>query len=273
MSGAPTASRRDRRPGGAPRPPAVSLEAWIRDVLKPRWDPSELETRALTDHAQCGMLSGLFRGTLCAQLARRPGRRLPAGRHAYRQGDESRSVFLMRTGLVKTSVLSPSGGESTLRVHRPGDIFGELCLCTGARRDQATALEASEVVEIPLAALLAQLQRDPHAALDFATLVCERLAEAYDQLRSLAADPVLARLVRTLLQLADAPGVNAPSGEEIARSITQEELARMVGARREVVSGLLNRLRERGLISYTRRGPIRVSRSALQAFVRSLGTE
>jgi len=50
-------------------------------------------------------------------------------------------------------------------------------------------------------------------------------------------------------------------------------LAQMVAARREVVSGLLNRLRERGLIHYSRKGAISVHRGALREFVRSLAGE
>jgi Mn-dependent DtxR family transcriptional regulator len=44
----------------------------------------------------------------------------------------------------------------------------------------------------------------------------------------------------------------------------------MIGARREVVSGLLNRLRTDGLISYTRRGLIELDREALRAYIDSI---
>ncbi len=269
-----------RFPGGDPgcgdavRQPARRLEAWVSDVLGVEDEcPDALEPGVLANHAQCVVLSDLCRGGLCEQLARRPRRHVRAGSFVYLQGDDARSVYLLRSGLVKTSVLSPSGAEVTLRVHRSGDIFGELCLCAGERRDQATALEGSEVVEIPLAAFLAQLQCDPSAALDFTRAVCERLAEADEQLRSISLDPVLGRLGRALLRLAAGRGDTPTGSGEITHAITQEELARMIGARREVVSGLLNRLREHGLIRYAPRGPIHVDRGALQAFLRSIERE
>ena len=264
--------RHPRVDGSCPR--AVRLDAWVRDALRAGHDRAGASgSLRLADHRECVLLSGLCRGALCEQLARGPGRRLAAGRLVYREGEDAHSVYLLRSGLVKTSVLSEAGEELTLRVHRPGEIFGELCLCAGERRDRATALQPTEVVHIPLSALLAQLRRDPQAALEFTRSLCERLDEAYDQLRSLSTDPVLRRLVRTLLKLADDPGGGALRATEIAHHITQEELARMVGARREVVSGLLNRLRERGLISYARRGPIHVDRSALEAFLGPTGPE
>jgi CRP/FNR family transcriptional regulator len=171
---------------------------------------------------------------------------------------------------VKTSLVSPGGQELTLRLYPAGDILGELCLCTGERREQAVALETSVVVEIPLAALLRRVRQDPQAALDFASAVCEHLADAHEGLRSLSFDPVTERLARALLGLADRLGEAGVRGKRIAYHITQEELARMIGARREVVSGLLNRLRTDGLISYTRRGLIEVDRAALAAYVDSI---
>lgn len=271
MSAAPLISPGSHPRGDTPCPRPVRLDTWIGGFLRTGRDRAgEVGPPLLTDHRECVLLSGLCRGTLCEQFARGPARRVAAGRVVYREGDDARSVYLLRSGLVKTSVLSEAGAELMLRVHRPGEIFGELCLCAGERRDQATALQPSEVVDIPLAALLAQMRRDPQAALDCTRLLDERLAEARDQLRSLSADPMLRRLVRALLKLADDQDGTVLRATEISQHLTQTEWARMVGARREVVSGLLNRLRERGLISYARRGPIHVDRSALEAFLVSM---
>jgi CRP/FNR family cyclic AMP-dependent transcriptional regulator len=225
----------------------------------------------LADHAQCLALSTCLRGRLCERLAQLPARHLQAGDHLYLMGNPARSVFLLRDGLVKTSVISPEGQELTLKIYKPGDILGELCLCGGGRRDRAVALEPSTVSEIPLSAMLGQLRRDPEMALDLASVVCDRLADAYEQVESLSWDTVLDRLVRTLLRLADEFGETSEEGTRLAHYIRQEELAQLVGARREVVSGLLSRLRASGHISYSPREPITVQRAALQAFLNGRG--
>jgi CRP/FNR family transcriptional regulator, cyclic AMP receptor protein len=224
-------------------------------------------TRELTDHAECVALSASLRGKLCQQLAQLPPRHLRAGDHLYLVGNPARSVFLVQSGLVKTSAISPEGQELTLRIYKPGDILGELCLCGGGRREEAVALEPSTVTEIPLASLLGQLRRDPEAALELASVVCDRLADAYEQIESFSWDTVLHRLVRTLLRLADDLGEWSEQGTHLGHYIRQKELAQLVGARREVVSGLLNRLRESGHISYSPRGAITVQRVPLQAFL------
>jgi CRP/FNR family cyclic AMP-dependent transcriptional regulator len=224
----------------------------------------------LTAHLQCVTLSELFRGKLCEELGRRPGRHLKSGEFLYHMGEAARSIYLVRGGLIKTSLVSPGGHELTLRLHKAGDILGELCLCSGERREQAVALEESDVVEIPLELLLARLRRDSVAALEFARASSARLLETYQRLESLAAEPVMGRLTRTLLDLASDLGEPAGHGVEIRHHITQEELGRLISARREVVSSLLNELRKTGLISYTRRGYIVVDRDALQDLLESI---
>lgn len=226
-----------------------------------------------TDHAQCVAISSLFRGSLCEQLAQRPARRIAAGALLYRTGGDARSVFLIRRGLVKTSVVSSHGQELTLRLYKAGDIVGELCLCTRERREQAVAMEMSEVVEIPLELLTARLLQNPQAALEFAAAVCQRISEAEQRLLSFAADPVVERLVQTLIALTIELGEPSAEGTRIRHHFAQEELARLVGARREVISGLLNRLREQGLIAYTRRGLIVVDYPRLIELRQRLGAK
>jgi CRP/FNR family transcriptional regulator len=224
----------------------------------------------LTTHLQCVALSDLFRGKLCEELGRGPGRRLKSGEFLYHMGEAARSIYLMRSGLIKTSLVSPGGHELTLRLHKTGDVLGELCLCIGERREQAVALEESDVVEIPVDLFIARLRRDPTAAVDFARAASARLLETYQRLESISAEPVMGRLTRTLLDLASDLGEPAGHGIEIRHHITQEELGRLISARREVVSSLLNELRKTGLISYTRRGYIVVDRDALQDLLESI---
>jgi CRP/FNR family transcriptional regulator, cyclic AMP receptor protein len=221
----------------------------------------------LSDHLACLALSASFRGKLCQQFSLLPRRRVEPGQHLYRVGNPARSVFLVQNGLIKTAAISPAGEELTLRMYKSGDVLGELCLCGGGRQEEAVALEVSTVTEIPIESLLAQVRRDPEVAVELASLACERLADAYGQIESLSWDTVLDRLIRTLLRLADELGESSEAGTRLAHYIRQEELARLVGARREVVSGLLNRLRASGHISYSPRGAITVRRAGLERFL------
>jgi CRP/FNR family cyclic AMP-dependent transcriptional regulator len=245
----------------------IQSEVLRLELLDVILDDSVQWSSDLSDHSQCVALSSCLRGRLCQQVTNLPVRHLRAGERVYRMGNPARSVFLLRSGLVKTSALSPEGEELTLRIYQPGEILGELCLCGGGRRDEAVALEPSAVLEMPIATLMERLRRDPEAALELASTMCERLSDAYERAESLAWETVLERLIRALLKLAADFGEPTSTGTHIGHYIKQDELAKIVGARREVVSSLLNRLRNSGHISYSPRGFIAVNRAALQAYV------
>lgn len=222
------------------------------------------------EHERCGVVSGLLRGKLCDQLVARPVRHIAAGQYLYFAGEVAKSVFFLKGGLVKTSRTSLAGDDMILQLHRSGDILGESCFCTGERHEDALALEPSDVVEILIEDLLAQLQKNPDATRDLVTALCERLGDLSSRLQSLSFEPTIVRLVRTLLILADTLGETAPEGTHIVHYVRQEQLAQMIAARREVVSGLLNRLRASGLIDYSRKGHISIHRDPLKAYLESL---
>lgn len=226
----------------------------------------------LTDHHGCLAMSTVFRGKLCQQLSSRRARPVPAGQTIYTTADSGRSVYFLRSGLVKTSLISEKGKELLLGIHRPGEIFGELCFCSGQRREQAVAMEESEVVEILFDDLVSELGKSRQAMVDMLNAICLRLSQAHDQLMILSFDKTMERLARKVLELADELGDSTSEGTNIAHYIRQEELAQMIAAPREVVSTLLNELREMNLVAYSRKGRLTVRTEALRVFLDSIAS-
>ena len=221
----------------------------------------------IADHRQCQALSRCFRGKLCEQLMNRSGRRVAKGDLVYRLGDAAQSIFFLRHGLVKLTSMTEDGRELILRLHQAGDVFGELCHCTGERHEQAVAMEDGEVVELGFEEFVAHLQGNRPAFLLFLSNVAQQLSSAYEQIQTLSFNSTMERLVRTLGRLAEEFG--EPEGEciRLTHSFRQDDLAQMVGARREVVSTLLNQLREQGVITYGRKDALLLHRSALERFL------
>lgn len=213
------------------------------------------------------------RSSLAEWLASHPARRVPRGRFLYFSGQPARSLFAVRGGLVKTTRPSLSGDEIIVSLHQRGEFFGTSCLRSATRGEQAVALEASEVVEVSRDVVLAHLRCAPDAALELIAALSGRLDEAVERLESLTSAPVLERLVQTLLALSRRLAVDVEPGVAlIGATLTQQELGQLISARREVVSALLNGLRSRGLIAYTRKGRIRVHDAALGDYLRALRT-
>lgn len=230
-----------------------------------------LEPMLATGHGQSVALPDMLRGKLCDQLAgERAVQRLAPGNYLYSVGEAAKSIYCVRSGLLKTSIVSEDGRELILRMHKPHDILGELCFCDGRRREQAIAIEDSELIQIPLDHLMFQMQKDRQILTDFMALMGRFLADSYDNLPIFFFQRTMGRLVQLLIKLGNDLGEPFEGGIKIAHHIKQEELAAMIGAPRQVVSTLLNQLRELRLVSYERKGSLTIDKQALQHYLRSI---
>lgn len=236
----------------------------VKDVPKP-------EDCLARELGGCPALSSLFQSILGEPPVTRPSRTYDAEHIIYNLGDKAHSIFYLRSGFVKITALSEDGKEIILNVHKQGEVFGETCLCAGERGDMAVAMEPTEVVEIKIDDLIKHLQDSRDAMYGFLVAFCQRLGRAYQTICEFSFDNLSERLAKVLLRLADELGTETEAGTELTHYITQEELAQMVSARREVVSTALGRLRARGLIDYSRKGKLTIDRAALAAYVESGG--
>ena len=66
------------------------------------------------------VLAGISRGKTVAEYS--------AGRCIFDQGQTADSIFYLRQGKVKLSVISQQGKEAIVAVIGPGEFFGEGCL-------------------------------------------------------------------------------------------------------------------------------------------------
>jgi CRP-like cAMP-binding protein len=207
------------------------------------------------------ILAGLFDG---------PERGVPKGARIFCPGDISQSLFLLRRGLVTLSTSSPKGDELTVRLYRPAEIFGEACFGRGVQRYWATAVEPSAVVEVPGARAFEAMIHEPGLALELVSHLAERLASAYDEMQTISSRIALIRVASRLLTF---PGVERSENcwAELTERFTHEELAQIVGVRRETVTRALTRLRRLGLVDCASGRPMRIHRGGLEALL-SAGT-
>lgn len=223
-------------------------------------DPSN----PLRDAALASALAGIFRGRFCDILLRnRVAVPFAEGAVIYELGDTQRALWFVRRGIVRIGTITADGREIIYDVRKDGDVVGELCAFEPVRRDRAVVVEQADLIAVELHEAMDALAHNPAALQDFVEVFGGALAEAYDQLSSLAHDDLMHRLVKTLRSLANKLGEAQGELVEIATYLTQDELAQMVKARRERVSTALNLLRQRGVIEYSPRGRLRVDMRAL----------
>lgn len=218
----------------------------------------------LRDASLASALAGIFRGRFCDILLRdRVAGPFAEGAVVYELGQTLRELWFVRRGVVRIGTITADGREIIYDVRKEGDVVGELCAFEPVRRDRAVVVEEADLVSVPLDEALDALARHPAALHDLVAVFGGALAEAYDQLSSLAHDDLMRRVEKTLRSLANKLGEARGELVEIATYLTQDELAQMVMARRERVSTALNLLRQRGVVQYSPRGRLRVDLRAL----------
>ena len=99
----------------------------------------------------------------------------------------------------------------------------------------------SAVVNIPQDAIVALADREPSIIREIALMVARRLRGAHDSVRSLAADPVEARLAAALLRLAEREGARTASGVALPFPLTRQSLADMTGTTVETTIRIVSR--------------------------------
>jgi CRP/FNR family transcriptional regulator, cyclic AMP receptor protein len=177
----------------------------------------------------------------------------PAKQTIFAQGDRADTVFYVRQGKVKLTVVSKSGREATLALLSEGEFFGEGSLAGQAlRMGSATAMTDCELLRIDRKAMMRTLHREQKfSGLFVAHLLARNIRyeeDLVDQLFNCSEK----RLARILLLLAQFGKDGVP--QSVIPKVSQETLAEMVGTTRARVSFFMNRFRKLGFVDYGGRG-------------------
>jgi len=161
-----------------------------------------------------------------------------------------RMYFLLK-GRVKLSSVDDAGGkELLLLIIKPGEPFGLLNEVGNQTTDlNATAMQASLVAYVPRDDFDKVIDQ-AGACSRLVKLIGERSVEVVARYEDLAFRSVLARLARVLLRLAEEFPKPRSCGTSIDVPLTQQEIANLIGARREVVSTHLSRLKREGVLAF-----------------------
>jgi CRP/FNR family cyclic AMP-dependent transcriptional regulator len=183
----------------------------------------------------------------------------------FSQGDVADSVFFIRKGKVKITVLSEHGKEAVVGIFAAGQFFGEACLDgAGLRTSTSQAMEECLITSITKASMLATLAAEPRFSAFFTSYLLSRNSRIEDDLIDQLFNSSERRLARLLLLLANfGQDGGAPP---IAITLSQETLAEMIGTTRSRVSFFMNKFRKNGFISYN--GKIEVHGALLDAVLR-----
>ncbi len=171
--------------------------------------------------------------------------------YIFLESDPSRWFYLVKSGHVKIVRHSKTGKDVVLELLGPGEVFGGVAVIE--KRPYPAAAQATEptvVVKIPAGPVIALADRHPAFIKEMALMIGRRLRAAHDSVKSLAVDPVEARLAAALLRLAEREGTRDKSGDRVTLPfhLTRQSLADMTGTTVETTIRILSRWLRDGLL-------------------------
>jgi CRP-like cAMP-binding protein len=169
----------------------------------------------------------------------------------YLEGDAVEQVFLLTSGLVKTTKLGPGGAEVILRVGVSGDVLGAMSLCsTGRHSTTAQALRMGYALVWEARVFQFLVEPFPAVHQNMIRLTSEHLQELERRFRELATERVAPRLARQLIRLQEQIGGHVNDSVEIG--LSREDLAQMTGTTLFTVSRVLGAWEAHGLVHLRR---------------------
>jgi CRP/FNR family transcriptional regulator len=169
------------------------------------------------------------------------------GSYLFHEGDPSLGFYIVQTGAINVHRVNGAGKEQVIHVFRAGESFAEGTLATesGYPAD-ARAVEASQVLLVQKAGILALLRRQPELALRMLGSMSGHLRILVGQLEDLTLKDVETRLSNWLIKRCPSPINEKPVKIELP--MTKRVLAAELGTVSETFSRTLAKFRQLGLI-------------------------
>lgn len=164
----------------------------------------------------------------------------------FSKGDETDSLYIIKSGMVKAIIVDEEGKEMILSIHRPGEYFGEMSLIDKEPRS-ATLItkEPTQLLIIHRKDFMKVFNSNPDMVYDLFRVLLKRLRKSTDKVENFAFKDVYGRVANLLNQFAK----QVDDEWVIEDKLTHSEIANMVGSSREMVSKILKELTDGGYIS------------------------
>lgn len=185
--------------------------------------------------------------------------------YIFLEGDSAHSLYVVQTGRVKIVKHSKTGKDVVLEMLGAGEVFGGVAVFE--RRPYpaaAQAVEPSTLVVIPGEPLIGLAERHPSIIKELALMIGRRLRTAHDSVKSLAVDPVEARLAATLLRLAERESSPCAAGLLLPFHLTRQSLADMTGTTVETTIRVVSRWIKHRIVADEERGLVLCNVTALR---------
>ncbi|KAA6187688.1 fumarate/nitrate reduction transcriptional regulator Fnr [Thiohalocapsa marina] len=175
------------------------------------------------------------------------------GDHLFRGGERFRSLFVVKTGSVKTYAPSSEGGEQVLGFHLPGEIIGLDAIEKDCHACSAKVLETSAICEIPFHRLEELASSIPSLQHQMFRLLSKEIGHDAEMLLLLGKKNAEERLAAFLISMSKRLSKRGLSATDFYLSMSRHEIGNYLGLAVETVSRLFTRFQDEGLLNVDRK--------------------
>ena len=169
--------------------------------------------------------------------------------------EHANAIWMIKEGLLTLTYGDAEGKDATVMLFSPGDLFGAI----GEQQDldysqNVVALKPTVLCRMTQQQMEALLHKYPEMGYRLTKFSWRRIARLQQRLAEIMTKSVKVRLATLLLNLSEEFGeAHADGTRSVGLTVTHDDLARLVGSSREMVSKVMGGFRENGWIRSSRK--------------------
>jgi CRP-like cAMP-binding protein len=169
--------------------------------------------------------------------------------------DDPNAIWFIKEGLMSLTYGDAEGKDATVLLLGPGDLFGAMEGAGNIDYSQnLAALKPTVLCRMTQAQMESLLNKHPEIGYRITKFSWRRIARLQQRLAEIMTKSVRVRLATMLVNLSTDYGQDLPDGgRSMGLTITHDDLARLVGSSREMVSKVMAVFRDDGLIRSARK--------------------
>ena len=191
-------------------------------------------------------------------------RPLKRNEHLFQVGGQFSSIYVVRSGSLKTYSPTVDGQEQVTGFHLPGELLGLDAIGKGIHPCAAKALETTSICEVPFENLEHLTQEMPTLQHQLLRLMSKEIFDDQELMLLLGKKTAEARLSAFLLSISLRFKQRGFSSTEFYLSMSRNDIANYLGLAVETVSRMFTRFQEDGIIDAERKHIVINDREAMQ---------
>ncbi len=168
--------------------------------------------------------------------------------YLYQAGDKFHSIYIIRSGSLKTLIDDEEGREQILGFSIQGDVVALDGASSNVYPTTAQALETTYVCEIPFARYMELAAEIPELYKQLLTQMSHQIRDEEEHTLLIGTKSAEQRLATLLLNLSRRYAARGFSGNEFNLYMSRRDIGNYLSAAMETVSRLFSRLQAKGLI-------------------------